>query len=65
MLNIWNILVCLFNLSPHEETHLGPEGTRLEQNAQAWLKKAYILWVINTTWNITHLGNVSLAIYTY
>ena len=28
-------LLFLFNWSLHVETHLGPEGTRFEQNAQA------------------------------
>ena len=30
--------VCLFNRSLRMETHLGPDGSRLEQSAQARLK---------------------------
>ena len=33
--------VCLFNWLLHAETHLGLDGTRLEQNAQAMLKSLY------------------------
>ena len=33
--------VCLFNRLLRAETHLGPDGTRLEQNAQARLKSLY------------------------
>ena len=33
--------VCLFNQSLRAETHLGPDGTRLEQSAQARLKSLY------------------------
>ena len=32
---------CLFNRSLRVETHLGPDGTRLEQNAQTRLKSLY------------------------
>ena len=35
--------VCLFNRSLRAETHLGPDGTRLEQNAQARLKSLSML----------------------
>ena len=35
------LFVCLFNRSLRAETHLGPDGTRLEQNAQAMLKSLY------------------------
>ena len=31
----------MFNWSLRAETHLGPDGTRLKQNAQAWLKSLY------------------------
>ncbi len=31
------VIVCLFTRSLRAETHLGPDGTRLEQNAQAGL----------------------------
>ena len=31
------LFVCLFNRSLRAETHLGPDGPRLEQNAQARL----------------------------
>ena len=34
-------VVCLFNRSLRAETHLGPDGTRLKQNAQARLKSLY------------------------
>ena len=45
----WNMLITskrkiwglLFNRLLHAETHLGPDGTRLEQNAQARLKSLY------------------------
>ena len=33
--------VCLFNWQPRAETHLGPDGTRLKQNAQARLKACW------------------------
>ena len=33
--------VCLFNRSLHGETHLGPDGTRLEKNPEARLKTLY------------------------
>ena len=32
------LFICLFNRSLRAETHLGPDGTRLEQNAQVRLK---------------------------
>ena len=35
------LFVCLFNRSLRAETHLGPDGTRLKQNAQARLKRVY------------------------
>ena len=35
------LFVCLFNRSLRAETHLGPDGTRPEQNAQARLKSLY------------------------
>ena len=35
------LFVCLFNQSLHAETHLGPDGTRLKQNAQARLKSLH------------------------
>ena len=35
------LFVCLFVWSHHGETHLSPDGTRLEQNAQAMLKSLY------------------------
>ena len=35
------LFVCLFNRSLRTETHLGPDGTRLKQNAQARLKSLY------------------------
>ena len=35
------LFVCLFNRSLRVETHLGPDGTRPEQNAQARLKSLY------------------------
>ena len=35
--------VCLFNQSLHAETHLGPDGTRLKQNAQARVKVHFLL----------------------
>ena len=31
------LAICLFNQLLRAETHLGPEGNRLEQNAQARL----------------------------
>ena len=36
------LFVCLFNQLFCVETHLGPDGTRLEQSAQVRLKKAYM-----------------------
>ena len=35
------LFVCLFNRSLRAETHLGPDGTGLEQNAQARLKSLH------------------------
>ena len=35
------LFVCLFNRSLSAETHLGPDETRLKQNAQARLKSLY------------------------
>ena len=35
------LFVSLFNGSLCTETHLGPDGTRLKQNAQARLKSLY------------------------
>ena len=35
------LYVCLFNRSLRAETHLGPDGTRLKQDAQARLKSLY------------------------
>ncbi len=35
------LFVCLFKCSLQTEIHFGPDGTRLTQNAQARLKKAY------------------------
>ena len=40
------VFVCLFNWSLHAETHLGPDGAGLEQNAQARLK-TYISMLAN------------------
>ena len=40
-LNRFQYFVCLFNRSLRTETHLGPDGTRLKQNAQAKLKSLY------------------------
>ena len=37
------LFVSMFNWSLRAETHLGPDGTRLEQNAQARLKSLYKL----------------------
>ena len=36
-----NELISLFNQSLRAETHLGPDGARPEQNAQAMLKSLY------------------------
>ena len=41
----------LFNRSLRAETHLGPDGTRLKQNAQAGLK-AYISMLANWSMEI-------------
>ena len=41
----------LFNRSLRAETHLGPDGTRLKQNAQARLK-AYISMLVNWSMEI-------------
>ena len=38
---IYCLFVCLFNRSLRAETHLGPDGTRLKQNAQTRLKSQY------------------------
>ena len=38
---IFGLFVCLFNRSLRAETHLGPDGTRLEQNTQARRKSLY------------------------
>ena len=35
------LFVCLFNRSLRAETHLGPDGTKLEQNAQARLESLF------------------------
>ena len=35
------LFVCLFNRLLRAETHLGPDGTRLKQNAQARLQSLY------------------------
>ena len=35
----WKMFVCLFDRSCRAEAHLGPDETRLEQNAQTRLKK--------------------------
>ena len=40
-MNLHCLFVCLFNQSLRAETHLGPDGTRPERNAQARLKSLY------------------------
>ena len=49
--NAPSLFVCLFKRSLRAETHLGSDGTRLEQNAQARLKSLY-----------KHAGQLSLKV---
>ena len=41
------LFVCLFNWSLRAETHLGLDGTRLQQNTQARLKKPITCMLAN------------------
>ena len=50
MSNVYSLFVCLFvclNRSLRVETHLDPDGTRPERNAQARLKSLYISMLAN------------------